>query len=183
MHLEEYIPVYEFSEKHQIQIHAPAQRVYDSVKDLDMGESPWIKPLFRIRSIPLRMFKSTSEAGEFGMGLTDMLDNGFVELMDDPPREYVMGVVGRFWNPVQETLKMEPDRFKIFNQSGFAKAGFNFKVDELAQGTSRLSTETRVHCMGAIARIRFTFYLGIIRPFSGLIRREMLKIIKRHAEE
>jgi len=44
----------------------------------------------------------------------------------------------------------------------------------LPDGRTRLLTETRVHCVDAGARRRFTPYWWLIRPVSGLIRRRLL---------
>ena len=43
-------------------------------------------------------------------------------------------------------------------------------------------TETRVYCLDEVSRKRFKLYWMLIRPFSGLIRREILQAVKRNAE-
>jgi len=47
---------------------------------------------------------------------------------------------------------------------------------------TRLTTETRIKCLDEDSRSRFGWYWAFIRPFSGLIRMEMLRAIKRKAE-
>jgi hypothetical protein len=51
-----------------------------------------------------------------------------------------------------------------------------------ADGGTLLSTETRVHALGPSARRRFRLYWLAIRPFSGLLRRALLRGIARYAE-
>ena len=63
----------------------------------------------------------------------------------------------------------------------FAKAVWNFSVDGKGN-ESLLTTETRVRCLDDASRKSFGFYWTFIQPFSGLIRREMLKIVKKKAE-
>jgi hypothetical protein len=45
-----------------------------------------------------------------------------------------------------------------------------------------LTTETRIKCLDNESRRSFGFYWMFIQPFSGLIRMEMLRAIKRKAE-
>jgi len=45
-----------------------------------------------------------------------------------------------------------------------------------------VSTETRVLCYGRNERILFRCYWTVIGFFSGLIRKEMLQMVKRNSE-
>ena len=45
-----------------------------------------------------------------------------------------------------------------------------------------LSTETRILCLGPKALKRFRAYWMVIRPFSGIVRKEWLRIAKKMAE-
>jgi hypothetical protein len=47
---------------------------------------------------------------------------------------------------------------------------------------SRLATETTVEPADAEARRRFLRYWGLIRPFSGLVRRSWLRAAARAAQ-
>ena len=46
---------------------------------------------------------------------------------------------------------------------------------------TKLRTETRVACYGRAAKLLFAAYRGVVRPFSGLIRKEMLKQVHDQA--
>lgn len=45
-----------------------------------------------------------------------------------------------------------------------------------------LSTETRIKCFGSAALWKFRPYWSLVRPFSGLIRKAILKQVKTAAE-
>jgi hypothetical protein len=64
---------------------------------------------------------------------------------------------------------------------GYAKAVWNFFISP-ADGSSRLSTETRVQTFGRAATVKFRLYWLVVEPFSGLIRKAMLREVKRIAE-
>jgi len=52
----------------------------------------------------------------------------------------------------------------------------------LGENKTKVSTETRVLCVAPITKITFGLYWLMIKPFSGLIRKKMLKIIKKDSE-
>jgi hypothetical protein len=56
---------------------------------------------------------------------------------------------------------------------------WNFYFEPLAGNECLVSTETRVHCLTPSARRSFGIYWFFIRPFSGLIRLEMLRLLQR----
>jgi hypothetical protein len=63
-----------------------------------------------------------------------------------------------------------------------AKAAWNFEVGLRADGATELRTETRVLCADVATRRRFRADWMLIRPFSGLIRQEMLAAVRSAAE-
>ena len=108
---------------------------------------------------------------------------GFTKLEEDPGREVVFGIAGRFWR-LDGDLRRIADRaaFAAFAEDGFVKGAWNLHVDALEDGTSRLSTETRIRCFGPEARRKFHFYWAFVGPFSGLIRRALLRGIRGRSE-
>lgn len=96
-------------------------------------------------------------------------------------KEVLLGLAGRFWKLSGDLRKIDARSFKEFDERGYAKTVWNFSLDETG-GETNLTTETRIKCLDAESRRSFGFYWTVIRPFSGLIRMEMLKIIKRKAE-
>ena len=69
----------------------------------------------------------------------------------------------------------------MFDRPGMAVAAWNFTVLPTDEG-SLVATETRVRCTDAAARRSFARYWRVVRPFSGLIRTEALRAIRRTAE-
>src|SRR5712692_4099350 len=114
--------------------------------------------------------------------LDGMLSEGFALLEERPGEELVLGTVGRFWRARGELCATSPDRFRAPAPSGTAKAAWNFEVGMRADGATELRTETRVLCADAATRRRFRAYWMVIRPFSGLIRQEMLAAVRSAAE-
>ncbi len=112
-----------------------------------------------------------------------MQGTGFVILEEIPDDELVIGVAGRFWRPDGgRCMDVTAANFVEFSRSGYAKVAWNFKLRAELPGTSILSTETRIQCFGRTALWKFGIYWSLVGPFSGLIRKAILKHVKTKAE-
>ena len=183
MLLDDFLPDYHFCEYHACVVRAPAQRVYRQVKRVDMGRSRLVRGLLTARMLPHRL--QTGIKAESGRAITfdDFVRLGFIQLADNPPEEMVLGLVGQFWKPAARLRAISARTFKGFADSGYCKTAWNIQVRPLAPEICELSTTTRIYCLGTRARVRFTLYWGLVRPFSGLIRRVLLQLIRQAAEK
>lgn len=170
MLIDEFLSEYDFVETHGISIHAGVADIYRAANEVDFSESFLIRWLFRLRGMSAE-----------NVTLQSLKKSRFEILGETVNRELVLGVVGRFWKAQGDLQKIDGESFKKFDTVGYAKAVWNFSLQPDGSDT-RLTTETRIRCTDAESRKRFGFYWIFIRPFSGLIRMEMLRAIKRRAE-
>ena len=107
---------------------------------------------------------------------------GFTKLEEVPDREVVFGIAGRFWR-LDGDLRHLADReeFLAFAEDGCVKGAWNLRVEPSDSGAV-LSTETRIQYFGPAARRKFRLYWTVVGPFSGLIRRGLLRSVCRRAE-
>jgi len=108
---------------------------------------------------------------------------GFTKLDEVPEREIVFGIAGKFWRP-DGALRFlaDCDAFLNFAEDGCVKAAWNIQVEQMSPETSMLSTETRIRYFGPAARRKFRLYWTLVGPFSGLIRRALLRGVRIRAE-
>lgn len=172
MTLDTVMPDYDVREYHQTFIRASSEVVYSSLKATDFCGSWLVRNLMRLRA-------GGRAAGT--VTLEQFWQTGFLLLEDRPNEEVLLGLVGRFWTPSGGRLKMAPDQFPAFNDPRYGKVVFNFLLTEQPDGTL-LSTETRVKFLRNPERFFFRCYWTAIRPFSGLIRIEMLRQVKQACE-
>jgi hypothetical protein len=170
MLIDEFLPEYDFVATHGIAIRAGAADIYRAANEVDFSESLIIRWLLRLRGLSTR-----------NVTLESLRKSRFEILGETLDTEILLGLVGRFWMPQGDLKKIDAETFKSFDVAGYAKAVWNFSLREEKTGT-RLTTETRIKCTDMTSRRRFGFYWAIVRPFSGLIRMQMLKAIKRRAE-
>jgi hypothetical protein len=178
--IDEFLSDYDEVEHHQIDVDAPVDQAFRAVKELDLARSPVVLALLAVRGIPSLFTGAVKPKRR--LRLDDIVESGFVVLAEEPDRELVLGIVGKFWQLSSGVHRMESDQFTGFDEPGFAKAAWNFVVVERAGGGSTVTTETRIACTDAEARRNFGWYWRLIGPFSALIRRIMLRDIKRCAE-
>ena len=170
MLIDEFLSEYDFEETHDISIHAKPADIYRAANEVDFSDSFIIRWLFRLRGL------SASN-----VTLRSLRKSRFEMLGETLNREMVIGIVGRFWTLGGGLKKIDAESFKGFETVGYAKAVWNFSLDADGENT-RLTTETRIKCLDAESRRSFGRYWTFIRPFSGLIRMEILRTIKRRAE-
>lgn len=166
------------SDKHWAVIEAAPEDVYDAIRTLDLSGNLQIKILFGLRGLPRIL---TGRGIPRTVNLDSFFDLGFVLLVEERPREVVLGAVGRFWRPDSGIEPVAPERFVSFDEPGFAKGALNFRVQPAGRACV-LSTETRVHGTDEGARRAFLRYWRVIGPFSGYIRRILLREVKHAAE-
>ncbi len=152
---------------------------YRAARELDVGRSLPVVALLALRGVP--HFLTGKARPTRSLTLESFLEAGFTILEERPPREFVIGAIGRFWRPDSGFVRIAPEEFGSFDDPGYAKAALTFVVEERGRG-SLLSTETRVACTDASARRKFSLYWRVVGPFSGLIRRLVLEQVKRAAE-
>ncbi len=171
MLIDDFLPEFDFVERHETTVQASTADILRAVNEVDFAESWPIWSLFLLRGLPTEKIT-----------LRNMRESRFEKLAETPNRELLLGIAGKFWKPSGEMRKIDGDSFRSFDEPGFAKAVWNFAVEENDR-SAVLSTETRVQCLDADSRRSFGIYWTIIRPFSGLVRMEMLRLIKQRAEQ
>lgn len=170
MPLDDWLPEFEVSERHEIVVDAPPSSVYASMRSVNPVGSGAVRFLFALRGLP--------QARSIDDFLGPM---NFVVLEEREGEEFVFGLIGRFWLLRGSLLAFEPDEFTGFDRPGYAKGAANFLVQPYGD-RSLLSTETRVRCTDDTSLRKFRRYWRLIGPFSGYIRKRWLASIKRDAE-
>jgi hypothetical protein len=169
--LDDFLPAYEFSQRHGIVIDAPAECIDDAVRTVSMADIPVARVLWWMRRMGRRTGDPTKPFVTAFPGV----------VLEDVPREgIILGLTGQFWR-LRGNLDPPGPRtaedFVAYSRPDVCKAVIDLRV-----GPSSLSTETRVHVGDPAARRSFRRYWRLIRPFSGLIRILLLRAARRRAE-
>jgi hypothetical protein len=160
--LDEVLPSCHFRERHSAATRDPL-RALAAVREVTFAQLPLTRTLFRLRGLP----SSAPTVWEAMIGIE------FGETRESA-HELVLAGVGQPWR--LRTGLRAGDDFASFNEPGYAKMAIS-----VAARAGRLETETRVLLTDAASRRRFRAYWLVVRPFSGLIRREWLRAAVRRA--
>lgn len=168
--IDRYLPHFTFGHRYDIAIDSDdLNEVYAIARDLDLSRSPVVPLLFKLRGLPVS--RLNARAFTAAMGWTD--------LEESAPDEFLIGYRRRG--------RLEP----LLHPHGAAtdpadvtqKVVFSFRFSRQGDRKVLVDTETRVLCIGRAATFQFWLYWLAIKPFSGLIRREILRLIKQEAEQ
>jgi hypothetical protein len=178
--IDEFMPLFDVSERHHTMVQAPADRAFAATRRLDLARSRLVRALFAARGIPLILRRQGLPSRS--MTLDDLVRAGFVYLGEEPDREIVLGVVGTFWRPTGGVRRIDSSEFASFDEPGVAKAAWNFRVIPDGDERAFVITETRVRVPDEASRRKFLLYWAVIGSFSGLIRKQALALVKAEAE-
>ena len=171
--LDDFLPVYEFSEYHRVAIDAPPERIDLAMRTVSLNDIPVARALWAAR----RLGRAYGDAARpFVDGALD----GAVVLDDAAGEGIVLGLTGQFWRlrgGDRGARAHTAEEFLAYERQDACKAVLDFRI-----GPSLLSTETRVHVPDPASRRKFRRYWFAIRPFSGLIRILFLRAARRRAE-
>lgn len=171
--LDDFLPDYEYSERHRLAINAPSERIDRAVRTVSLNDMPLARVLWAIR----RLGRPYGDAAR--PFVDGALENAVV--LDDVPGEgIVLGLTGQFWRlrgGDKGIRARTTEEFLAYARPDACKAVIDFRI-----GPSLLSTETRVHVPDPVSRRKFGRYWLAIRPFSGLIRIMFLRAARQRAE-
>jgi CTP:molybdopterin cytidylyltransferase MocA len=172
--LDELMPQYDVRAVYRVEIRAPVETVYRALCETNLADAPISRALMALRTLGRR--------GEGSFRIGDLPERGtFFKLGARASREIVVGVMGRFWALTNNVCDGDRAAFQAPLAPGTAKAGWNFRIEPTASGAT-LFTETRVLCADDDSRRGFRRYWTIVGPFSGVIRKEALRLIRRRAQ-
>jgi hypothetical protein len=159
--IDRFLPEWDANEVHDTVLDVTPEHALASALAAPAAPDAIVRLLLRLRG--LRREGSIEEL---------LLGIGFERLAGEPD-EVVFGASGTPWKlggglgPFRDA------------QDGAVRIAANFLVEPLADGRSRLSTETRVAAVDDRGRRAFRRYWRLIGPFSALIRRRWLAAVRR----
>jgi hypothetical protein len=178
--LDRFMPKYEISERHHIEVAASPEVTFAAAAQQELTRSAVVRAIVKAREIVLGA-EPDQRPRPHGL-MADMQALGWGILAEVPGREVVMGAFTRPWeaNPVFQPLP--PWEFSAFSHPGYVKIAWTLRADPVDSGRSIFRTETRAVTTDAVARRRFRRYWALVSPGVVLIRRSFLPLVKKEAE-
>jgi hypothetical protein len=178
--LDEVVPHPQYRMWHARVVGAPPAAVWDELCRVTMSALPLGFALESVRLPPARLAGGRHQplAGRTFLDVTPI-----PVLFCEPPRVVISAGLSQAWRLLGRLPPplLDAVALRAWSQPGWIKVAMEFRLEPAAAGT-RLSTETRVVATDPRTRRLFTAYWLFIRPGSGAIRREVLRVIGDRAE-
>ena len=180
--LDEWMPVWQFAEKHEIRVNAPPETAFAAIRAVRAKDILFFRLLTAIRRCGRAGPESVLNAPNEKPLLDVATQTTFLLLTAEPPRELVVGTVIAAPPESRASGKLIPEIFGQRLKPGVVLATMNFLVRPVEGRASIIVSETRVYANDAPAIRRFAIYWRFIHPGSDIIRRMWLRAIKLRAE-
>lgn len=184
MRLDNFLPRYDFRERHEILIHAPPARVRQALDRVSFADIGVINALGNIRAIAMGQFQQPKAQGTPAsmpiLQMTHDARSGFC-LLDETPQELVFGMAGSPWR--NYAVRLRADQFSSWSRPECVKIAFNLLLEDAGNGSTRTITETRVLANDDQARVKMAHYWTLIYPGTGMVRISLLQAIRRRSEQ
>lgn len=167
MLIDNLMPVYDQITRQERVIAAPQQRVWQAARAMTIRKLFRVRVLLWIREIFSRLNGQPLET--------------FPVIAETEGTEVVMAICGKFWAISGNIVHVPVEVIPLYQAKGYAKAYWNFHLESIGMGQTRIVTETRVQVFGKRELKFFNRYWAVVGPFAGWIRREILKAIEREA--
>ncbi len=161
----DWLPAYDVAERHAAEIALPPERALAHLLAMPVAPDLFVRTLLRMRGL--------RREGT----ITDFFARyGFVELERTSTCLVVGAVAGA-------GAMRDAESWRAASAPPLIKVAADFRAEPAASGSggARVSTETRVATVGAVARGVFGAYWLVVGPFSALIRRRWLRAAVRSA--
>jgi hypothetical protein len=177
--LDRVLPRFAHREVHTIDVQASPEAVWAALRAVRAGDLPLTRLLTRLRGLGAR--------GARRPLLEGLEARGFAIVLEEAPRALAAAGAGQPWRLRGATIVGLSDVGAVaeFDRPGCVVMAVSFALEPLGgygAGRTRLTTETRVQPVDAVAARRFRRYWWAIRAGSGLIRHDLLRAVRRQAE-
>jgi hypothetical protein len=168
---DEFLPVDDVSDEVATVVAAEPQVVWEALLEADLLEvgrrTPLAGVLGALRVLPELvshlLHGERPPRGRESLRLREITDlppdqGGWVLLGERAGEELALGLVGKFWRPVIEYAHVPAERFRDFDEPGYAKTVYALSVRPLEDGRSLLSGLMRTATTDEHARRWFRRY-------------------------
>jgi hypothetical protein len=180
--LDQVLPTPRLIEIDEVDLAIPPGRAWQLLRHVDMANLPIARALFSLRTLPGKLLGRHEERLSFRI---DDLESspehpGFQVLVDDPLREFVVGAIGKVWQPdIPFCHVATADDFLAFVEPGFVKVAWAIRLSARGEEGTHVVFELRVDATDEESWEKFRAYFRLIGRPSRFIRRSMLASLAR----
>lgn len=180
--LDDLIPTPRKVETNSIDLAALPTTVWDHVRHGELGDSPFVRALFALRTLPSRLAGASLEPVGFRIDSLRSTPErpGFQLLGETPPHELTVGAIGKVWQLDIPFVHVDgPDAYARFAEPGWVKVAWTIRLEPRGEVGTHLVFDLRVDATDDASWALFTRYWQLIGPGSHFIRHALLAGLRR----
>jgi hypothetical protein len=179
--LDDFLPAPRLVQIDHVDVAVPPDVAEAAVRALDLRGSPLVRALFALRSIPARLSgKDTGAHGPLTVASFAAAEGpGFRLLADVAGEGFVVGAIGRFWEPDIPFMVVDPATFATVDTPGMGKVAWSITFAPRGEHDTRIVMELRVDATDDDAWSSQCRYFRLIGPFSHFMRRHLLAMLAK----
>ena len=150
MLIDDLMPRFDAIRTEHLLVDMPIDVAWNATLDANFVEtatsSRLVRALFAVRTAGEKAIQTVTrktpepQPEPVSMRLRDMgYEGDWILLGEDPPNEIVFGVIGHFWSGETVWQRVDPRRFREFDQPGFARIVSNFSLREYGSGKTLIA--------------------------------------------
>lgn len=180
--LEHLVPLPRKVEIDVVDLAAPPAAVWDYVRHENLADSPLVRALFALRTLPSRL--SGGPAEPLRLCIDDIRSTpeapGFQVLGDESGHELTVGAIGKVWQLDIPFVHVDgPEGYMGFTEPGWIKVAWAIRVEPRSEAGTHLVIEVRVDATDEASWAKFVRYWEIIGPGSHFIRHSLIAGLRR----
>ncbi len=182
--LEPFIPDPRVLERERVAVVSDVAKTWSVIRHVDAYRSSFVRALFALRRLPDLLsgrLTGVKAALTPHASVDDFAAPGsdFQLLADVPGQGFVVGAVGRLWQPHLEFHHVAPHDFAAFALPGHSKLAWGLSVTKRRSGGSWVTFELRVARMDEESEAAFERSWPLIAPFAHAIRTAVLGLVQK----
>lgn len=180
--LDRLVPAPRKVEVNTVDLAATPAVVWNHLRHGDLGDSPFSRALFSLRTLPSRLGGGSPEPPVLRIDRLRSTPElpGFQLLAEEPPRELVVGAIGKVWQLDIPFVHVDgPEAYAAFDEPGWIKVAWAIRVEPLGEAATRVVFEVRVDATDDESWAKFARYWLVIGPGSHFIRHTLLAGLRR----
>jgi hypothetical protein len=180
--LDSLLPTPRLIETHAVDLDAPPRDVWQYLRHEDLADSPLVRALFAVRTLPSRLVGHAPKEAILRMDDFHSTPTrpGFHLLAEDPQRALTVGAIGKVWQldiPFHHVATLA--EYRDFAETGWIKVAWEMRLLAQGEDATHLEFEVRVDATDDESWRKFRRYFRLIGPGSHFIRQVLLRGLQR----
>jgi len=174
----------QFRDRIAVVVAASPEAIFEALHELTLQEMKLAWMLGELRYLPSRMAGHMPPVHRRQRFLATVIDSGAVVLLDDAPREVILGSAAQLHRVHQAAQRFtNREAFDTFDDPEHEKLFMSVRVAPTGRpGEHWLILEHATRALSPLAARKFALYWRAIKPMGAFVTWQLLRAIRRRAE-